>query len=1062
MGIAVMLLTACGGLGGVTPPPEDAGGGVLRVEVDGVPGNVGANVLVTGPDGFSERVSAGLSVFSDLPLGAYEIVAFGVTDDTQSDSGYTPIESSFVVEVGDVTGASVLVEYEEMRAVASDRSRPMDAATASLLVDAESSSLRRFSAGEPLEETGGTLRFATSNAYLDGLEVGDVITVGVTPVTPQGFLGTVLEVRGESDGSVVVEAGPATLQDAVEQGVLAFSTMLSPADVVATATYYDGIDPLGTPDGLQSNDISHSFCPIANQVDLLQDSQHVLELDGSVCFTLDVDFSTSVRMFRSNELSFVTTVRETAEIELTGEANLPAFDRTFPLVDYTLTPITIWAGPVPVVVTPVITVSVTAAGSLEASFHTGVEQSLTFSAGLNYRDGKWEQVRPQLQPDFTHTPLTFDAGLQVSAGVQPQLALNLYGVVGPTLAMTVSAQADVTLPAWRLLFGLDVQAGVQFDVLGYFELSYEAVLFAREWQVAQGEGGLRAPPAIDSFLASPRSIESGESTTLSWTLSGGAPDSVSISPGVGSVAGRSSITVDPTAATTYTLSVANDAGVVTSSTTVSVSDPSDPPAWSVSPTALAFETPAGGAPISPKTLVVTNAGDAAGTVQVTVDYGTSGGSWLSVSPSTLSLAAGSSGTVTASATGCTGASNSTAAIVFNGGGAVERVPVQLACYEAPASDVTVSINPTSASMTVGESRSFSASVSGAQDSGVTWSRTCGSISGTGTTVTYVAPNTAGTCVVTARSVADATKSAAATVTVASAPPAENRDPEIHTFYADPDQPTVGQTLRLRWSVSDPDGDAVRCTVDFGDGTTRDVSDCVGTTSATHAYSEAGNQTAILVVVDSRGASDFAFASVSVDVPPSTNRRPVIDSFTVSLSSSTAPATATFRWDVSDPDGDVVSCLVGFGDGQESPFITNCESTTSVAHTFSSPGNYTAVIAITDPDGLQTAESVNFSLAAASSAPVITSISPTTPSAIWSGQNVRINGTGFERGAGVVLFKVSSGTPYDVSDKAQFVSSSRIDLTNIVFGTPAGLWRVMVRNDPTGAREESNWYQFSTQ
>jgi hypothetical protein len=32
----------------------------------------------------------------------------------------------------------------------------------------------------------------------------------------------------------------------------------------------------------------------------------------------------------------------------------------------------------------------------------------------------------------------------------------------------------------------------------------------------------------------------------------------------------------------------------------------------------------------------------------------------------------------------------------------------------------------------------------------------------------------------------------------------------------------------------------------------------------------------------------------------------------------------------------------------------------------------------------------------------------------------------------------------------------------VFGTPAGLWRVMVRNDPTGAREESNWYQFSTQ
>ena len=581
--LSLVMLAACGGVGGGTPPPGDgagAGAGVLRVEVEGVPGRVGANVLVSGPEGFSERLSAGLSVFSDVPLGAYEIVAFGVTDAAQSDVGYSPLESSFVVQVEDATGASVLVEYEELRVLASDRSRPMDTDTESLLVGAESRSLRRFSVGEPLEEAGGTLRFATSNAYLDDLEVGDVITVGVTPATPQGFIGTVLAVRGEGEGAIVVEAEPATLADVVEQGVLAFSTTLSPTDVVSTTTYYDGIDPLGVPDGLQPSDVSHSFYPIAKKVDLLQDSRHKLELDGSLCFSLDVDFSASVHVWRSNELSFVTTVRETAKIELTGEANLPAFDRTFPLVDYTLTPLTLWVGPVPVVLTPVITVSVTATGSLVASFHTGVEQSLTFSAGLHYRNGGWEQVRPQLRPDFSYTPLTFDAGLQATAGVRPQLALRLYGLVGPTLAVTVSARADVTpfaRPAWRLLCGFDVRAGVEFTVLGYFELSYDAALFAREWQVAQGEGGLRAPPAIDSFLATPRSIDSGDATTLSWRLSGGAPESASISPGVGCVAGRSSVTVRPSADTTYTLSVANDAGVVTSSTTVSVSVPRDAP-----------------------------------------------------------------------------------------------------------------------------------------------------------------------------------------------------------------------------------------------------------------------------------------------------------------------------------------------------------------------------------------------------------------------------------------------------------------------------------------------------
>ncbi len=1036
--LALALLTACAGIGGGTPPPGGAGGGVLRVEVEGVPGRVGANVLVSGPDGFSKRVSAGLSVFSDIPLGAYEIVAFGVTDVAQSDSGYTPLESSFLVQVDDATGASVLVEYEALQAVASDRSRPMDADTAALLVGAESRSLQRFSAGEALEESGGTLRFASSNAYLDALEIGDVITVGVTPVTPQGFLGTVLSVRSESDGTIVVDAEPATLEDAVEQGVLAYSATLSPTDVVSMTTYYDGIDPLGVPDGMLPSDISFSFCPIAKKVNLLQDSRNELELDGSLCFALDVDFSASVLPWRPTELSFVATVRETAKIELTGNANLPAFDRTFPLVDYRLKPFSIPVAGVPVTLTPVITVSVTATGSLVASFHTAVEQSLTFNAGLRYRNGEWEHVRPQLRPTFSHTPLTYDAGLQVTAGVRSQLALHMYGVVGPTLAMTVSARADVTpftQPAWRLLFGFDVRAGVEFKVFDFIDLSYEAALFAREWQVAQGEGGLRAPPAIDSFLASPRSIQSGDATTLSWSLSGGAPTSASISPGVGSVAGRSSVTVRPTTATTYTLSVANDAGVVTSSATVSVAAPSV--TVSISPTSASlaagesrsFSASVSGAQDSSVTWSTT-CGSISGTGN-TVTY---------TAPATASTCA-----VTARSVADTSKS------------AVATVTV------TPAAVVSVSVQPGSATLPVNGTQSFTATVTGATNTNVTWSATCGSFSGTGNTVTYTAPATASTCAVTARSVADTSKSASATVTVTTAPPPGNRDPVIHAFFPDPQQPIVGQTVRLRWSISDPDGDRVLCTVSFGDGTSRTVSDCLGTTSVTHAYAAAGHHSASLVVVDGRGASAFAFATVPVGVPPSTNRPPAIHSFTVSLSSSTAPATATFRWNVSDPDNDRLSCLVSFGDegGAHSGLITDCRSTTRVTHTYASPGNYTATIAVMDPGSLKAAATVGVRLAAAVAVPVITSISPATPNASWSGQNVRINGSGFSHGAGVVLHELSSGAYYDVAAKAQFVSSTRIDLTNIVFGTPAGGWRVMVRNDPSGTRKESNWFQFST-
>lgn len=890
----------------------------MRVDVDGVPGRIGANVRVSGPDGFTERIAAASSTFSGIIPGTYEIVAFGVTDPAQDDMGYAPIVSSFLVEVEEAAAASVRVEYEEIPVVASERSRPIDADTRSLLIGAESASLRRFALDEALDEAGGTLRFATSNAYLDDLEVGDIITVGVTPATPQGFIGAVRSIRMESDGSVTVDADPATLEDALVQGVAALSTTLSPADVVSTTTHYHGIEPLGVPEDVHPSIVSQSFCPIASKVDLLPGSRHKLELDGSLCFSLDVDFSVSVHLMRSNELTFVTTVRETARIELTGEADLPTFDRTFPLVDYTLTPITIWVGPVPVILTPVITVSVTATGSLVASFHTGVEQSLTFSAGLHYRNGRWEHVRPQLRPGFSYTPLTFDAGLKATAGVRPQLALRLYGVVGPTLAMTVGVRADVTpfnRPAWRLLFGFDVRAGVEFTVLGYFDLSYDATLFSREWQVAQGEGGLRAPPVIDAFLADPRAVSSGEATTLSWRLSGGQPESISISPNVGSVTGRSSVSVRPTAHTTYTLTVSNDSGTVTSTTSVSVSTPREAPTieafsatsttithgdaatlqWRVTgstPIRLAIEPRVGD--VSDRTSVSVRpsqtttyrlrASNDIGTVErsitvnvaptehpavgeptadfvVSVDCltasftdrsshpdGTSSivsrtwdfrdgntstarnpthtfsraGTYAvrltvedrwgntdrwsrsvrvedcqpAITPPTITSFTASPATITvgessALAWAVTG-SEPVELTIDRGIGSVTGLsttsvsPSTTTTYTLTAANdagstsatttvtvtaadaVVVTMTPASAVLAPGGDQAFTATVSGTGDTRVTWSATCGTISGTGNTVTYVAPSQATTCELAATSVADPSASATAAVVVTGA------------------------------------------------------------------------------------------------------------------------------------------------------------------------------------------------------------------------------------------------------------------------------------------------------
>src|SRR6266853_4598721 len=78
-------------------------------------------------------------------------------------------------------------------------------------------------------------------------------------------------------------------------------------------------------------------------------------------------------------------------------------------------------------------------------------------------------------------------------------------------------------------------------------------------------------PVIASFSAEPTTIERGQSSLLSWSISG-AMD-MSIDNGVGSVQSRGQRSVSPANTTTYTLTASGPGGSDTRSVTVSVSTP---------------------------------------------------------------------------------------------------------------------------------------------------------------------------------------------------------------------------------------------------------------------------------------------------------------------------------------------------------------------------------------------------------------------------------------------------------------------------------------------------------
>lgn len=83
----------------------------------------------------------------------------------------------------------------------------------------------------------------------------------------------------------------------------------------------------------------------------------------------------------------------------------------------------------------------------------------------------------------------------------------------------------------------------------------------------------------------------------------------------------------------------------------------------------------------------------------------------------------------------------------------------------PTQTVNVSVSPSTLKLAPGASAQVTATVTGTTDTGVTWSATNGTVTGTGNTVTYTAPTVEGTFTVTATSVADTSKKAGVSVQV---------------------------------------------------------------------------------------------------------------------------------------------------------------------------------------------------------------------------------------------------------------------------------------------------------
>ncbi len=334
---------------------------------------------------------------------------------------------------------------------------------------------------ESVSDNNSELTFSESTAQLETLVEGDVIVVDITPAAPNGLLRKVAETY-ESDGKFVVVTTDATLEDAIEQGTLRHRIELKPQDIQSFTALHKGVflkQPVGP---YQEED---KITIGLDQVDLGEG----VTVSGYIAFIPQIDFKANIKLFTLVYARLTSTITEEFKLEATARAEGSySYELNPPLAIMTFPTIIVAVGGVPVTFTPQVYINAGINGEISAQITTGVKQTASLTAGIEYQDGIWtESITPEYT--FETTPPTVEAQAQLSVYAGPEVQIKIWTEIAPSIDL----RGNVTLAAALCENGVQVNGditagaelilGVKFDKLSRLLDDYTATVWNPEPQI---------------------------------------------------------------------------------------------------------------------------------------------------------------------------------------------------------------------------------------------------------------------------------------------------------------------------------------------------------------------------------------------------------------------------------------------------------------------------------------------------------------------------------------------------------------------------------------------------
>jgi hypothetical protein len=208
-----------------------------------------------------------------------------------------------------------------------------------------------------------------------------------------------------------------------------------------------------------------------------------------------------------DKASVTGTATATASLAADANGSASCTLKKTPLLahPWTLEPIDVQVGPIPVVIVPQVQVYISGHGEITADVSSSVGASVSASVGLNYEHGRVSPTH-SFTHSFNFAPPHVTSSAHIGAAISPTLDLLFYGAGGPeiTLSAGLSFDADPNAdPWWTLTAPVDLSGKLRVPGLGLESGSITA--YHHVFEVAHatsqpnngGDGLGPVPPSAD-------------------------------------------------------------------------------------------------------------------------------------------------------------------------------------------------------------------------------------------------------------------------------------------------------------------------------------------------------------------------------------------------------------------------------------------------------------------------------------------------------------------------------------------------------------------------------------